>query len=560
MKIDVCRRKRNLKKTITLICILLLNLVLNGCIANNDPIQNIIIDGIFDCDLLYKDKSMQQVPNNINIIIKNNMLEGYEFNDYRIVGDFFVNVDEIDKSKIELLLDKDKVWYAEINSSDKVGYYLTLVDSYFYLYICNYSIDKSYNIYALYKLTKYDLDNYNCEEGIHLWEKDGSNSDIINPNDYDCLICGKSKQEVENNDVHIHKYENGLCDCGKIMGDLSSNFTFFPSEKNDLHHKELLEAFNNIDENFESYGNYEIYNFTSVDVSEKYNLDIFKVEYSKESLYLAKHNDKIYSISPFPLNNQNNHCLTHVAITDINSDGYFELFTSLISYSNKERGYCTSYLKVIDTYTGFDVEFFDYDSICYFKENNDGIISIYNTIDILPAASDINNGKFKETYYNDATNLLDTPELNTSRYDFKERYIEEYCDLYSVKINIRDNSIYFPYLFKTTYTPPTFEIDVEMTYLGETFTYTNSDTYLDGAIVYFVNDESNIVCEPWGAGDAITTFVIFNGMVIDRTYSYCEDLNYLNKEGVYDMVILYANRYQNIYEPIVIEDFLTVSR
>ena len=99
-----------------------------------------------------------------------------------------------------------------------------------------------------------------------------------------------------------------------------------------------------------------------------------------------------------------------------------------------------------------------------------------------------------------------------------------------------------------------------MTYLGEAFTYTNGDTYLDGAIVYFVNDESNIVCEPWGAGDAITTFVIFNGMVIDRTYSYCEDLNYLNKEGVYDMVILYANRYQNIYEPIVIEDFLTVSR
>ena len=70
MKIDVCWRKRNLKKAIILIYILLLNLVLNGCIANNDPIENIIIDGIFDCELLYKDKSMQQVPNNINILTR----------------------------------------------------------------------------------------------------------------------------------------------------------------------------------------------------------------------------------------------------------------------------------------------------------------------------------------------------------------------------------------------------------------------------------------------------------------------------------------------------------
>ena len=96
-----------MKKAIILVYILLLNLVLNGCIANNDPIENIIIDGIFDCDLLYKDMSMQQVPNNINIIIKNNMLDGYEFNDYRIVGDFFVNVDEIE-------IDDNPDYYQEV--------------------------------------------------------------------------------------------------------------------------------------------------------------------------------------------------------------------------------------------------------------------------------------------------------------------------------------------------------------------------------------------------------------------------------------------------------------
>lgn len=347
---------------------------------------------------------------------------------------------------------------------------------------------------------------------------------------------------------------------GDMLLNTKANFTFFPTEKNDLHNVELLEAYEVIASNHESYGEYEIYNFINEEIGSKYNLDIFQVQYSSKSLYFLKHNEALYHISPFPLNNQNNHCLTHVAITDINDDGYIEILTSIISYSNKERGYATSFIKVTDTFTGYSIEIVDYDNINYFKENEEGVISIYNANGVYPISTDLTNGKLDEKYYDLANNLFDTPVLNTSKYEFKEKYLEATCELYSVKITIEDNSINFPYLFKSTLTPPSFEINVEMTYLGETFIYVNSNTYLDGAVVVFINDDNEIICDPWAAGDAITTFVIYNGMIIERTYSYSEDLNNLNKVGLYDMVIIYQNEYNDLYESITIKDFLSVTR
>jgi hypothetical protein len=50
------------------------------------------------------------------------------------------------------------------------------------------------------------------------------------------------------------------------------------------------------------------------------------------------------------------------------------------------------------------------------------------------------------------------------------------------------------------------------------------------------------------------------GMEIEREYRYHEDLNAVNKFGIYDMVITYENDETNLKESIVIKDFLQVTR
>lgn len=344
-----------------------------------------------------------------------------------------------------------------------------------------------------------------------------------------------------------------------------ANYTFFPTERSSLHKDELKEAYekyktdNNI--NLESWGEYEIYSFISESDSKKYNLDIFEVCYVNGSYYYIKYKSDMYSIVPFDLGNPNSHCMTHLAITDINDDGYIEVLTAINSFA--DRGsyyYCTSFMTVVDTFTKCSMDVTNYKNINYFKENEDGVICIYNANGKVPVVEDLHNGKLDEKYYDLADNLFDTPVLNTSKYEFKEQFVKTSCELYEVEITITEGSINFPYLFKTAYPQVSFNVNVKMTYLGKPFSYTSPDTYLDGATVTFVNNTNEILCEGWAAGEAITKFHIFTGQVIERTYKYNEDLNDVNEVGLYDMVITYANEETKLSESITIKDFLKVKR
>lgn len=341
-----------------------------------------------------------------------------------------------------------------------------------------------------------------------------------------------------------------------------ANDTFFPTERSSLHREELKEAYLQYEmsrnQNTTHLENYEIYNLIDEANSEKYSLDIFQVEISDESSYYVKYKDDIYMISPFPVFVKYS-CLNHVAVTDINKDGYLEILTALNAFSPKAN-YALSFIQIIDTRTGYSIDITDYDNTTYFKENADGVISLYNTDGVFPFTTDVTNGKLDERFYKEANHLLETPKLNDSKYEFSKRSLEASCNLYSVEITIEDHSITFPYLFKSTYTPISFEVNVKMTYLGETFHYVDGDTYLDGATVEFVNENDKITYEPMFGGAAITEFTIVTGDVISRTYQYREDGNQMNKIGVYDMVINYENQPNQLDETIVIKDFLKVSR
>jgi len=345
----------------------------------------------------------------------------------------------------------------------------------------------------------------------------------------------------------------------------SENFTFFPTEQSDLHRDALKAPYDAyIAENnpyVTSWGDYEIYSYISAESSEKYDLDLFEARYANRSYYLVKHRDTVYTISPFDMTHQNSHCITHVAITDINADGHIEILTALNSFADRGNTYyCASFITVIDTQSGNSIRMTDHQNVTYFKENRDGVISIYNADGQVPVVADLTNGKLDEKYNALATKLYETPTLNTSDYKFSKRFVEASCDLYKVEITISDGSINFPYLFQHSYDPASFEVTVKMTYLGEPFSYINGNSYLDGATVTFVNGEGEIKAEGWAADDMVTSFTVTTGQVIERTYKYNETLSPLNPVGTYDMVITYENKDNNIRESIVIKDFLELTR
>lgn len=350
--------------------------------------------------------------------------------------------------------------------------------------------------------------------------------------------------------------------------DTGANFTFFPTEASDLHRAELREAFeayrvdNSLD--VQTLGEYEIYSYVTEEISQRYDLDLFEVRSEMNIWFFVRQGEGIYQITPFSFNvgpNEVSHCPVHVAITDINADGFIEILTSINNF--QERGtkdYCTSYITIIDTRSGHVNELFDYDGVSYFKENRDGVLCIYKTTGRIPLVTDLNNGKLDESYYEKAKTLSQTPKLNNARFAFKSYVTEAECELFRVEITIKDDYIQSPYLFEYALYNPYFEVTVKMTWLGESFSYTSPDGYKDGATVTFVSGENQISRVGGSAAAVVSRFSVSRGEVIERTYKHPVDPRVSFAEGVYDMVVTYELREIGLSESIVIEDFLTLTR
>lgn len=377
-------------------------------------------------------------------------------------------------------------------------------------------------------------------------------SEFHQDNDYDGM-CDKCKTTVREKSNQTSKTIN-----------TEDNYIIFPTEKSDLHrevlNEALLEYSINNNKGFEKYGDFEICSLISEQDSQKYNLDIFQAKIGQDDVYyFAKYKDDIYFISPFPLSYKGNNCITSIAITDINDDGYVEILTSVLT-GIRDGSSGMSFITVIDTSTRHSIKMTIYDNIVCFKENYDGVVSLYNANGALPSSDDIQNGKLNDKYYDSADNLFDTPILNTSNYEFADRTVNASCDLFSVEITVCDAAIDFPYLFMDDYFGVYFEVNVKMTYLGRSFCYVSSDGYLDSAVAVFTNNANQIECEGWLLSEVITEFTIKRGEVLERTYRYVDSARNLNVEGIYDMIITYELEEEGIFETIVIEDFLRLTR
>ena len=361
---------------------------------------------------------------------------------------------------------------------------------------------------------------------------------------------------------------NGIC--------VSENFIFFPEERNDLHNAELREAFEkylDVHTNLDATQSYTVYNFLNEEISEKYDLDIFEIQYHKNTTnrILLKHRDCVHQLCEISVSSIG--YITNCAITDINNDGYVEILVALVLAGG------TNYSKVaiLDTktdllkYKGFK------DKVIYLKENDDNVVSFYAfETSFYPNTNTIRCGVLSHEYFEKESILAFTPELNATKFNFKETSLTASCDVFSVVVQVEDVESAFPYLIEDKYRKIlAYVIKIRMTYLGEPFTYVSNGNYVFGAMPKLVKNEKPVsassITPLWFP--VPTKHTITTGMEIDSYYDIYPYSDTPYEVGVYDLILTYGvnepgGTYEefgeiapvSVYGQIIIEDFLTVTR
>ena len=331
-----------------------------------------------------------------------------------------------------------------------------------------------------------------------------------------------------------------ICSCAKPF----NNDYFLPSKGKNLHQERFEKKFDEILSSNENEVEYEVLgNYVPAEKSKLYDFDAFIVKIENFYNFYVWYKNNIYCVSEIPVNEKSDVSFVHFAVTDINNDGYKEIMTSINFNQNSEKNpHSISYVSIIDEKTEKQV-FLNtiYNGFAYFKKDKTGVLGVYTSDEEI-----INNGK-----YNTSNTLVCTLVKNDYQFSYKENAYEVLSDNYKVIVNIEEDDFYFPVLSNSGIG---FDVNVIMTYLGETFSYTNGSGYLDGATCTFVYDDKKIMCEGWGETGIIREFEVYTGMVIDRTYKYPQSLDKQFDEGTYDMVITYRG------ETVIIEDFLTISK
>ncbi len=184
--------------------LLVFSLCFIGCKpADNDPKVDIILDGKYFAEVIYNNPYISDPTNSSKITIENNKIYDHEFIEYELQGDFFVSTNDIYKDVFTPIKDIEKIWFAEIVMPDdvdaEIGFYLTLVNSNYYLYYANYSKDRGYYIKYAYKLIR-----------------------------------------VED---HLHEYVDGVCECGEF-DDVWLNENFRLSDEKILYKGSVDAEFN----------------------------------------------------------------------------------------------------------------------------------------------------------------------------------------------------------------------------------------------------------------------------------------------------------------------------
>ena len=340
-----------------------------------------------------------------------------------------------------------------------------------------------------------------------------------------------------------------ICGCNYSMNDIIYNtidipntndceiefVSFLPTEATLLNVDEIRIAFINSEYSHDMAVEYKgFYNYMPEEYSKKYEIDVFEViDHQNQSKYYLKHADNIYNIATsYGIdNNEYFKGVVNFAISDMNSDGHFELLISW--YGENKTSY--SYISAFDSNTHKFVKSFIWTPDYYFFKKDTDKIAIYGSND---------------NCIDNATTLYSEILVNNKQYFFKQKEFAVTSTNFKAIVTIEEETINFPLIFKDLSLE--YSCNVVMTYLGETFSYENSNDYLAGAFANFKNESQSINVVSWAVSDVVVNFTIETGQVIDRTYYYYETLWAANSLGVYDVVVNYRGEY------VIVDDILEI--
>jgi len=299
---------------------------------------------------------------------------------------------------------------------------------------------------------------------------------------------------------------------------------FRPSEATNLNQDRFKEAFRQKFD-YMSDGEYEdtfveYYNYMPEEYSEKYNVDAFEIVTASDSSYFYLwHNGKIFSVAPFDmLRSASLSAYIHFSVSDFNKDGYPEIMVSYRYISSLD----IDYVGILDTFSGHYIQQYGiHDYYAFFKKTENGI-GVYQGTKNDPNA---------------ATTLYKEFTPNTKRYVFRKKSFSVETKDFTADVTIDEYTVHFP-LVTTTNSRLQFKVTVAMKWLGESFSYTNGDTYKDGAVISFKNDLHEFVMEGWEAGSAITNFYVAKGSTITREYEFYR-WNDCDAHGSFDATVSY---------------------
>ncbi len=344
--------------------------------------------------------------------------------------------------------------------------------------------------------------------------------------------CGSAGDKTLDNDSEI-----------KLVPPSLYAETFFPTEASDLNVEQFKTDFANSKYYYDMAveGYYVSFkNYMPESYAERYNIGAFEViDYQGEANYYIWHDGTIYCVDHIGARHEATfRGFVQFFLSDMNMDGAFELIVSYHLDNIVEVTYLTAYdsaTKKIAETRSF------YEGYAFFKYDVDRW-AIYTS---------------KDNNIENATTKYSNISPNVYRYTFTQKTYHVEAKNYKVDITIDEDTINFPIYFKDLQIK--FHVKTSMTWLGETFSYTNGNTYLDGAYTQFLSETDELECDGIAADAAITDFVVCTGRVIECEYVYRDVISDYrenrNALGVYAIKVGYL--FDD--EEIVIEDVLKIT-
>lgn len=294
-----------------------------------------------------------------------------------------------------------------------------------------------------------------------------------------------------------------------------------------------------------------VYNYAPDEIIDEYGFNAFAIKNLSEDAkggsdttsYCEYYNGTLYPLYYF-MPDQNINGYVHFAISDLNGDGFGEVYTSYNAYRFSESSPMNrSDVYVFDSGLSAWKCYYEYKRTTYFKEDATGKLAVYKT----------DTDSYMREPIELANTLSDPLTVNTARYSFDKPTFEVECSRFRATVTFDEADIGFPVLLKQT--GNSFKATVSMTYLGESFDYVHTDGYKEGAEVRFFNDDSEIKHSPWAAAAVMSHFFVENGEVITREYDFTINADSVVSAGAYNAEV----SYRGTIAPVA-ENVFTISR